>query len=89
MLFRSIVFGLSAALYGRIDIEASAVRQRNFPDYPMLRLADSPRIETHLVPSTRSPGGVGEPGTPPAAPALANALFVLTGNRSRSLPLLG
>jgi len=84
-----IVFGLSAALYGRIDIEASAVRQRNFPDYPMLRLADSPRIETHLVPSTRSPGGVGEPGTPPAAPALANALFVLTGNRSRSLPLLG
>jgi isoquinoline 1-oxidoreductase beta subunit len=84
-----IVFGLSAALHGRIDIEGSAVRQRNFPDYPMLRLADSPRIETHLVPSTRSPGGVGEPGTPPVAPALANALFVLTGNRSRSLPLLG
>jgi isoquinoline 1-oxidoreductase beta subunit len=84
-----IVFGLSAALYGRIDIEASAVRQRNFPDYPMLRLADTPRIETYLVPSTRSPGGVGEPGTPPAAPALANALFVLTGNRARSLPLIG
>ncbi len=84
-----IVFGLSAALYGRIDIEASAVKQRNFPDYPMLRLADTPRIETYLVPSTRSPSGVGEPGTPPAAPALANALFVLTGNRSRSLPLLG
>jgi len=84
-----IVFGLSAALHGRIDIEASAVRQRNFPDYPMLRLADTPRIETHLVPSTRAPGGVGEPGTPPAAPALANALFVLTGDRLRSLPLMG
>ena len=55
----------------------------------MLRLADTPRIETYLLPSTRSPSGVGEPGTPPAAPALANALFVLTGNRSRSLPLLG
>jgi isoquinoline 1-oxidoreductase beta subunit len=84
----AIIFGLSAALYGRIDIEASAVRQRNFPDYRLLRLADTPRIETYLVPSTRAPGGVGEPGTPPIAPALANALFALTGQRSRSLPLL-
>jgi isoquinoline 1-oxidoreductase beta subunit len=84
----AIVFGLSAALYGRIDIEASAVRQRNFPDYPVLRLAETPRIETYLVPSTRSPSGVGEPGTPPIAPAVANALFMLTGQRVRSLPLL-
>jgi isoquinoline 1-oxidoreductase beta subunit len=84
-----IVFGLSAALYGRIDIEASTVRQKNFPDYPVLRLAETPRIETHLVPSTRSPGGVGEPGTPPIAPAVANALFVLTGQRQRRLPLAG
>ncbi|KQW38980.1 xanthine dehydrogenase family protein molybdopterin-binding subunit [Rhizobacter sp. Root404] len=83
-----ILFGLSAALYGRIDIDASVVRQTNFPTYPVVRLAETPRIETHLVPSTRSPGGVGEPGTPPIAPAVANAMFVLTGRRVRSLPLV-
>ncbi len=83
----AIVFGLSAALYGRIDIEASVVKQNNFPNYPMLTLAETPLIETHLVPSTRSPGGVGEIGTPPVAPALANALFALTRRRLRELPL--
>ncbi|AKJ26923.1 xanthine dehydrogenase family protein molybdopterin-binding subunit [Caldimonas brevitalea] len=83
----SVVFGLSAALYGRIDIERGAVRQRNFPDYRLLTLAETPLIETHLVRSTRDPGGVGEPGVPPVAPALAGALFVLTGQRLRSLPL--
>jgi len=83
-----VIFGLTAALYGRIDIEGSVVRQTNFPNYPMLKLADAPRIETHLVPSTRAPGGVGEPGTPPIAPAVANALFVLTGKRQRGLPLV-
>jgi isoquinoline 1-oxidoreductase subunit beta len=83
-----IIFGLSAALHGRIDIERSVVKQRNFPDYRLLKLAEAPRIETHLVPSTRHPGGVGEPGTPPIAPAVANALFVLTGQRLRSLPLM-
>jgi isoquinoline 1-oxidoreductase beta subunit len=81
-----IVFGLTAALHGRIDIDASVVRQRNFPDYRLLPLAQLPRIETHLIASTRSPGGVGEPGTPPLAPALGNALFALTGQRQRSLP---
>ena len=84
----AIVFGLSAALYGRIDIEASVVKQRNFPDVRLLTLAETPLIETHLVKSTRSPGGVGEPGTPPIAPAVANALFVLTGMRRRELPLV-
>jgi isoquinoline 1-oxidoreductase beta subunit len=83
----AVIFGLSAALYGRIDIEDSVVRQGNFPDYPVVRMADAPRIETHLVRSTRPPGGVGEPGTPPIAPAVANALFVLTGQRARALPL--
>ena len=83
----AVVFGLSAALFGRIDIATGAVRQRNFPDYPLLMLADTPRIETHLVPSTRAPSGVGEPGTPPVAPALANAMFALTGQRLRELPL--
>ena len=84
----AVIFALSAALYGRIEIEASVVKQKNFPDYPMVKLADAPRIETYLVPSTRSPGGVGEPGTPPLAPALANALFALTGKRLRELPLV-
>ena len=60
---------------------------RHFPDYRVVTMADAPRIETHLVASARPPGGVGEPGTPPIAPALANALFALTGRRIRSLPL--
>jgi isoquinoline 1-oxidoreductase beta subunit len=84
----AIIFGLSAALYGRIDIVQGVVQQTNFPNYPMVKLAQSPVIETHLVASTRMPGGVGEPGTPPLAPALANALFALTGQRTRELPLL-
>ena len=83
----AVIFGLTAALYGRIDIEGGAVQQSNFPNHPMLKMAETPAIETHLVKSTRAPGGVGEPGTPPVAPALANALFVLTGKRLRDLPL--
>jgi isoquinoline 1-oxidoreductase subunit beta len=83
-----VIFGLSAALQGRIDIEGSVVKQSNFPDYPIVKMADAPRIETYLIASTRPPGGVGEPGTPPIAPAVANALFVLTGKRIRSLPLI-
>jgi isoquinoline 1-oxidoreductase beta subunit len=83
----AVIFGLSAALYGRIDIQAGVVQQSNFPDHPILSLAECPRIETHLVSSTRAPAGVGEPGTPPIAPAVANALFVLTGRRQRELPL--
>jgi isoquinoline 1-oxidoreductase beta subunit len=84
----AVVFALSAALYGRIDIVGGIVRQTNFPSYPVVRLAESPQIETHLVDSTRPPGGVGEIGVPPLAPALANALFVLTGERLRDLPLV-
>jgi len=83
----AVIFALSAALYGRIDIVAGVVKQTNFPSYPMVRLADAPRIETHLVASADPPGGVGEIGTPPLAPALANALFALTGKRQRELPL--
>ena len=84
-----VIFGLSAALHGRIDIVASVVQQTNFPTYPMLTMADAPpHIETHLVPSTRPPSGVGEPGVPPIAPAVANAMFVLTGRRIRALPLV-
>jgi len=82
-----VIFGLSAALHGRIDIVGSAVQQQNFPDYPVLKMADAPRIETHFVPSERPPGGMGEPGTPGIGPAVANALFGLTGVRARKLPL--
>ncbi len=83
-----VVFGLTAALHGKIDITGGVVQQTNFPTYPMVKLAEAPVVETHIVPSTRSPGGVGEPGLPPLAPAVANALFVLTGKRHRTLPLV-
>lgn len=83
----AVVFGLSAALEGQIDIRGGAVQQRNFPDSPMLLLAFAPRVETWIVPSERPPAGAGEPGVPPVAPAVANALFALTGRRNRSLPL--
>ena len=82
-----IIFGLTAALYGEITLEAGQVQQSNFPDYEMVRLADAPHIETLLVPSGGHPGGVGEIGTPPIAPALANAVFAATGQRLRDLPL--
>ncbi len=82
-----ILFGLSAALHGRIDIVDGTVQQKNYPDQPLLRLADAPAIEVHLLPSEHPPAGVGEPGTPPVAPAVANALFALTGRRWRELPL--
>lgn len=86
----AIIFGLSAALWGRIDIgPEGVVRQSGFADYPLLSLAQTPRIETHVLASTNPPGGVGEPGVPPVAPALANALFALTGERRRRLPLWG
>ncbi|MFC5497252.1 molybdopterin cofactor-binding domain-containing protein [Caenimonas terrae] len=84
----SVVFALSAALHGRIDIQAGVVQQGNFPSYPLVKLADAPVVDTWLVASQRPPGGVGEPGVPPLAPAVANALFALTGKRLRSLPLV-
>ena len=83
----AVIFGLSAALSGRVDIANGVVKQRNFPDLRLITLADAPVVETHLVASDRPPSGVGEPGTPPIAPAVANALFVLTGRRIRELPL--
>ncbi len=83
----SIVFGLTAALYGEITIANGAVQQRNFPQQSLLSLAETPQIDVHLVPSTAAPGGVGEPGTPPIAPAVCNALATLTGRRVRQLPI--
>jgi len=82
-----IIFGLTAALHGRIDIDDGAVRQSNFHDYRMLRMADAPAIDVEIIGSTADPGGVGEAGTPPIAAAVANAVFAATGRRLRELPL--
>jgi isoquinoline 1-oxidoreductase beta subunit len=84
----AIIMGLSAAIAEEITIEHGAVVQKNFPDYPLLTLAQAPpRIEVHFVASDGPWGGLGEPGLPPVAPALANAIFAASGRRYRSLPL--
>ncbi len=83
----AIVYGLSAALYGEIQLRDGNVVQRNFHDYPMLRMSEMPEIQVTMMQSLEAPEGVGEPGTPPVAPAVANAVFRLTGQRLRSLPL--
>jgi isoquinoline 1-oxidoreductase beta subunit len=82
-----IVFGLSAALHGAITLRNGRVEQGNFNDYPVVRMDEMPVIEVHIVPSTEAPGGVGEPGTPPIAPAVTNAIFAATGKRIRRLPI--
>jgi isoquinoline 1-oxidoreductase beta subunit len=82
----AIVYGLSAALSGQITFREGRVVQSNFHDYPTLRIDQMPAVEVHLVDSGEKPGGVGEPGTPPIAPAVANAIFAATGQRLRSLP---
>src|SRR5438876_175083 len=83
----AIVYGLTAALYGEITIERGRVAQSNFTDYRMLGLAETPEIEVHLVRSEAAPGGVGEAGLPPIAPAVCNAIFAGTGKRIRRLPI--
>lgn len=83
----AIVFGLTAALHGEITIDRGRVVQSNFHDYPLLRMREMPEIEVHLVQSPEKPTGIGEPGTPPIAPAVANAVFALSGRRLRRLPL--
>ena len=83
----AVIYGLTAALYGRISIAAGRALQSNFHDYPMLRMSEAPGVEVVLVPSGDAPGGIGEPGLPPIAPAVTNALFALTGQRIRELPI--
>ena len=83
----SVVMGLTAALYGDIRFEKGQVLQSNFHDQPLLRMGEAPLVETHAVTSDAHPEGMGEPGTPPIAPAVANAVFALTGERLRNLPL--
>ena len=82
-----IAFGLSAVLHSALHLEQGRVRESNFHNYRVLRLNEMPVVEVHIVPSTEKPGGVGEPGVPPIAPAVANAVFALTGRRLRELPL--
>ena len=83
----SVVAGLTAALYGEITIEKGRVKEKNFNDYRMLRMSEMPEIRVHIVRNHEEPGGVGEPAVPPIAPAVANALFALTGKRVRKLPI--
>jgi isoquinoline 1-oxidoreductase subunit beta len=84
----AVVFALSGALLGKITAKAGAIEQSNFHDYPLLRINEAPRnIHVHLVESEAPPAGVGEPGVPPVAPAVANAIFAATGERRRELPL--
>lgn len=83
----AIVYGLSAALYGKITLKDGKVEQGNFNDYPVLRMGEMPKVEVHIVASTEKPGGIGEPGTPPIAPAVVNAIYAATGKRLRSLPI--
>ncbi len=83
-----IVYGLSAAMYGQITIENGKIVEGNFPEYEMVRMNVTPHITTHIMEMDEYPTGVGEPGTPPAAPALTNALFAATGERIRELPLV-
>ena len=83
----AVVYGLTAALHGEITIDKGRVVQSNFHDYPLLRMSEMPVVEVHLVPSTEPPTGIGEPGTPPIAPAVANAVYALTRQRIRRLPI--
>ncbi len=82
----AMVYGLTAALYGRITLADGRVEQGNFGDYPLLRIDEMLEMAVHIVPSTAAPTGVGEPGTPPIAPAVANAVAAATGKRLRNLP---
>jgi isoquinoline 1-oxidoreductase beta subunit len=82
-----VAFGLGQALMQEITLKGGAVEQGNFDTYPVLRLPQMPAVDVHIVPSTELPTGVGEPGVPPVAPAVANAIYALTGKRIRRLPI--
>jgi isoquinoline 1-oxidoreductase beta subunit len=83
------IYATSAAFFGEITAKEGAIQQTNFDNYPVARMASAPKvIEVHLVDSDAAPGGVGEPGVPPFAPALCNAIFAATGQRVRSLPIV-
>ncbi len=79
-------FALSAALHGELTFKEGRIQQSNFHDYRLLRIPAMPAVEVHIVPSSEKPGGIGEPGVPPVAPAVGNAVFAATGKRLRRLP---
>ena len=83
----AIIYGLAAALYGKITVKDGAVEQSNFHDYQVARIGDAPVMDIHLIPSTAAPKGIGEPGVPCLAPAVTNAVYALTGKRVRKLPI--
>ena len=83
----SIVYGLTSTLKGLITIEKGAVAQSNFHEFELLRIDEMPKVEVYIVKSAEPPGGAGEPGLPPVAPAVTNAIFAATGKRIRSLPI--
>jgi isoquinoline 1-oxidoreductase beta subunit len=83
----AIVYGLSAALAGKITLENGEPRELTFDEYPVLRMSQMPKVEVHIVPSAEKNGGIGEPGLPPLAPAVTNAIFAATGKRVRALPI--
>jgi isoquinoline 1-oxidoreductase beta subunit len=83
----AIIFGVTAALYGEITLKDGRVEQANFDSYQMLRIDEAPVIEVHIVPSIEPPGGMGEPGTSAAVPAITNAIHAATGKRLRKLPV--
>jgi isoquinoline 1-oxidoreductase beta subunit len=82
-----VLQGLSVAFREEITVTAGRVDQRNFDQYPLLRMAEAPPIDVHFIDSAGAPGGLGEPALPPVAPALANAIFAASGQRVRRLPL--
>jgi isoquinoline 1-oxidoreductase beta subunit len=84
----AIAFGLSAALHSALHLKDGRVQESNFHDYRQLRMNEMPAVEVHIVPSTERMGGIGEPGVPPIAPAVANAVAALTGQRLRELPFV-
>jgi isoquinoline 1-oxidoreductase beta subunit len=84
----AITYGLSAALYGEITYADGKPQQANFDTYQVIRMQESPLVEAHILPSKEAPSGVGEPGLPPIAPAVGNAIFALTQKRVRRLPMI-
>ena len=82
-----VMYGLTAALHGNLELDNGAIRESNFHDYPILRVNEAPELEVIIIQSSEAPTGVGEPVLPPVAPAIANAVFAATGQRLRSIPL--
>ena len=84
----SVIYGLTSALWGEITLEGGEIQQQNFPDYPMMQLANAPEQDVHFIASDKAPGGLGEPGVPPVTPAMTIAIYEVTGERILTLPIV-